>query len=66
MTHVDVILALIRSEPGLTDKQIRKRLSMADVRQVNHICRRLQAHGQIQRIPGPQGRLVNVPAGERQ
>lgn len=57
-----MVLALIRDEPGLTDRQIRERLGTKYVAYVNQICHSLEAGGLIRRIPGPHGPLVNVPS----
>ena len=57
------VLALIRAEPGLTDTEIRKRTGIEEPhQQMNQICRSLAAAGVSKRIPGPDGRIINVPA----
>jgi hypothetical protein len=59
-TNADRVLAAIRREPGLTDRELRERTGVSPHQQVNAICRRLAAEGRIVRSPGPTGALVNV------
>lgn len=61
-TNRDLVLALIRAEPGLTDTEIRKRTGIEPHQQVNQICRSLSAAGLSNRVPGPDGLIINVPA----
>ena len=64
MTNRERVLVLIRSEPaGLTDSEIRERTGIQPHQQVNQICRSFAQAGLIERCAGPQGRLVNFPAG---
>ena len=63
MTNRERVLALVRSEPGgLTDSEIRQRTGIEPHQQVNQICRKLAQAGLIQRRPGREGRLLNLPA----
>ena len=62
MTNREQVLALIRSEPGLTDRAIRERTGIEPHQQVNQICRTFAAQGLIQRTAGPDGLLINIPA----
>ena len=55
-TNRDLVLALIRAEPGLTDTEIRKRTGIEPHQQVNQICRSLAAAGLSKRVSGPHGR----------
>jgi len=61
-TNHDRVLALVRAEPGLTDTEIRRRTGIQPHQQVNQICRSLSAAGLSKRVPGPDGRIINVPA----
>ena len=66
MANRDRILELLRaSERPLTDSEIRRRTGIEPHQQVNQICRSLAAAGLIDRRQGPEGRLVNSPAGTR-
>lgn len=63
MTNTDRILAEINAHPGLTDAELVRRTGITPHQQVNGICNRLAARGQIRRVPGPNGTIVNLPAG---
>lgn len=60
-TNRDIILALIRASPGLTDAEIRERTGISPVQQVNSVCLGLERYGSIQRVRGPYGKVINVP-----
>ena len=62
-SHGERILALIRETPGLTDGELRAHSGIATQQMVNQACRRLTARGLIQRVGGPRGQIVNLPAG---
>ena len=65
MTNLERIAALIRSEAGLTDSEIRECTGIEPHQQVNQICRRLEARGLIHRRVGPDGLIINIPVGAR-
>ncbi len=65
MTNRARVLALIKSESGLTDSEVRLRTGIEPHQQVNQICRSLAVAGLIVRVDGPDGRIVNLPAQER-
>ena len=62
MMNRERVLELVRSEPGLTDSEIRKRTGIEPHQQVNQICRRFAAKGLTWRPTGPKRFLINVPA----
>ena len=65
MTHVEQVLALIRSSAGgLTDREVRERTGISPHQQVNEICNRLARDGLTRRELGPRGILVNRSAGQ--
>lgn len=61
MTNRELVLRLIGSEPGLTDRQIRERTGIQPHQQVNQICRQLVTEGVTTRVPGPDGLIRNYP-----
>lgn len=61
MSLTTTILAIIEAEPGLTDRELMARVGAVRVQPVNAVCRQLAATGAIQRLPGHDGKLVNVP-----
>ena len=61
MTNRERILNLIRSNPGLTDSEIRRKTGIQTHQQVNQICRKLVGEGLVRRSPGREGKLVNLP-----
>lgn len=61
MTNRELILSTIRTNPGLTDAEIRALTGVDPHQQVNTICRGLEREGLIRRSPGPRGRIVNTP-----
>ena len=62
MTNRDRVLAAIRSQPGMTDAQIRRSTGIEPHQQVNQICRGLAKQGYVLRRPGRDGRIINLPA----
>ena len=64
MTNRERILALIRNRPGLTDTEIRQRTGIEPHQQVNQICRALASGELIERVTGPNGRIINLPAAD--
>lgn len=69
MTNADVILEVLRSSSRpLDDDQLSARSGIVPRQQVNQICRRLEAEGDIVRSFGPDGKIVNSvnakPAGK--
>lgn len=57
----EAILALVRSEPGLSDRELVARSGIEPHQQVNRICRILAGRGLIERVRGPRGVIVNNP-----
>ena len=55
----DRILEAIRYAP-LDDDVLARRLGVAQRQSVNQAARRLEAQGLLRRIPGPDGKIVNV------
>lgn len=56
------ILTAIRHEP-LDDDVLARRLGLAHRQSVNQVARQLEARGLLRRVPGPDGKLVNVLTG---
>ena len=65
VTNPSRISALLRRQPGLDDDQISERLGITPRQQVNQICRRLESRGELERVPGHGGKIVNYLAGTR-
>ena len=61
MTNRERVLALIQSQPGLTDAEIVERTGITPHQQVNSICRELAIQGLTLRERGAEGRIVNKP-----
>ncbi len=59
MTNIERIVAAIRSEPGLSDGELRQRTKVDPHQQVNQICRRLEREGYLHRIARADGRIGN-------
>ena len=59
MTNADKIIALLLKTPGLDDDEISSHTNVRPRQQVNQICTRLESKGQIKRIKGPRGKIVN-------
>ncbi len=59
MTHRERIVELLRKQPGLDDDEISRLTGIEPRQQVNQICHRLENQGQLKRVPGPAGKIVN-------
>jgi DNA-binding IscR family transcriptional regulator len=59
MTNTDRVLDFITRFPERDDDEISATLKILPRQQVNQICHRLKKAGQIQRVTGPQGKIVN-------
>ena len=63
MTNRERVLALIQSNPkGLTDSEIRDLTGIRPHQQVNQICRALEQIGDIKRVDGSKGYIINIPS----
>ncbi len=60
-THADRIHELLSRRPGLDDDQLAKALGISPRQTVNMVCRKEVERGLLRRIPGPHGKIVNVP-----
>jgi hypothetical protein len=60
-SHRDRILHTLRISPmPLDDDLLAERAGISPRHTVNQICRRLHADGLVDRVPGPDGKIVNV------
>ena len=59
MTNADKIIALLLKTPGLDDDEISSHTNVRPRQQVYQICTRLESKGQIKRLKGPRGKIVN-------
>jgi len=62
-TNRILVLNAIQAHPGLTDGELRNLTGVEPHQQVNQICRSLAAAGLTCRIPGADGRVINLPVG---
>ncbi len=62
MTNAEKILALLLKSPGLDDDELSSHTNIHPRQQVYQICKRLESNGQLTRIRGPRGKLVNYLA----
>lgn len=61
----DLIMEALRiSSQSLDDDELARRTGITPRQSVNQTCRRLEAAGLLRRIPGPEGKLVNVLSRE--
>lgn len=61
MTNADRILEVLRtSSRPLDDDELARRCGIQPRQQVNQICHRLEAEGDLVRTAGPDGKLVNA------
>ena len=63
MTNAEKIIALLSKSPGLDDDEISSHANIRPRQQVNQICKRLELQGQISRVRGPRGKIVNYLTG---
>src|SRR5207244_8799862 len=64
-TNRILVLNAIQAHPGLTDGELRNLTGVEPHQQVNQICRSLAAAGLTRRIPGADGRVINLPVGTK-
>src|SRR4051794_3384056 len=61
VTNRERILRTLRlSSSALDDDQLAQRVGITPRQTVNQICRRLSADGIVDRVTGPDGKIVNV------
>ena len=59
MTNHERIVELLSKQPGLDDDEISRLADIKPRQQVNQICHKLKNQGQLKRVPGPAGKIVN-------
>lgn len=60
MTNAERIIALLSKSPGLDDDELSSHTNIKPRQQINQICRRLQSEGILQRLRGPNGKIINL------
>ena len=58
-TNTDRVMETLRRLPGLTDDELARQAGV-EPREVNQICNYLEILGRLRRVPGPDGKIINI------
>ena len=58
-TDTDRVMETLRHSPGLDDDELARQAGVA-LRDVKLICRYLEALDRLRRMPGPNGKTINI------